>query len=56
MLRVPPGIVSILMAVPLFAATQSFPSVTVLDHPGGGTIAYAQMPKCPNAQMPKCPS
>jgi len=36
--------VSILMAVPLLAATQSFPGVTVLDHPGGGTLAYAQMP------------
>lgn len=37
-------IVSILMAVPALAATQSFPGVTLLDHPGGGTIAYAQMP------------
>jgi hypothetical protein len=42
--RVPLSIVSILMAVPLLAATQSFPGVTVLDHPGGGTLAYAQMP------------
>jgi hypothetical protein len=48
--RVLLGIVSILMAVPLFAATQSFPSVTVLNHPGGGTIAYAQMPGQHTAQ------
>jgi len=37
-------IVSILMAVTLLGATQSVPGVTVLGHPGGGTIAYAQMP------------
>jgi hypothetical protein len=36
--------VSLFMAVPVLAATQSFPGVTVLDHPGGGTIAYAEMP------------
>jgi hypothetical protein len=42
--RVPLRIISLLMAVPLLAATQSFPGVTVLNHPGGGTIAYAQMP------------
>jgi hypothetical protein len=44
MQRVPLWIVSILMAAPLLAATQSFPGVTVLNHPGGGTIAYARMP------------
>jgi hypothetical protein len=42
--RVPLLIVSTLIAAPLLAATQSFPGVTLLDHPGGGTIAYAQMP------------
>jgi hypothetical protein len=48
--RVPLLIVSILIAAPLLAATQSFPGVTVLDHPGGGTIAYAQMPAQHTAQ------
>jgi hypothetical protein len=42
--RVTPSIVPILMAAPLLAAAQSYPGVTVLNHPGGGTIAYAQMP------------
>jgi hypothetical protein len=42
--RVAIRIVSILMTVPLLASAQSFPGVTLLDHPGGGTIAYAQMP------------
>ncbi len=37
-------LVSLVLAAPALAATQSFPGVTVLDHPGGGTIAYAQMP------------
>ncbi len=46
----PLGILSILMAAPLLAATQSFPNVTVLDHPGGGTIAYAVMPAQNTAQ------
>jgi hypothetical protein len=41
---------SILVAAPLLAATQTFPGVTVLDHPGGGTIAYAQMPAQHTAQ------
>jgi hypothetical protein len=41
---------SILMAAPLLAATQAFPGVTVLDHPGGGTIAYAQLPAQHTAQ------
>jgi hypothetical protein len=48
--RVALRFVSILMAVPVLAATQSFPGVTVLDHPGGGTIAYAQMPAQHTAQ------
>ena len=43
-------IVSILMAAPLLAATQTFPGVTVLNHPGGGTIAYAQLPAQHTAQ------
>jgi hypothetical protein len=42
--RVPLLLVSILLAAPLLAAARSFPGVTVLDHPGGGTIAYSQMP------------
>ncbi len=42
--RIALRIVPILLALPLLAAVQSFPGVTVLDHPGGGTIAYAQMP------------
>jgi hypothetical protein len=46
----PLSIVSILMAAPLLAATQSFPGVTVLNHPGGGTIAYAVMPAQHTAQ------
>src|SRR3984957_11548529 len=46
----PLSIVSILMAAPLLAATQSFPGVTVLNHPGGGTIAYATMPAQHTAQ------
>jgi hypothetical protein len=48
--RISLWIISILMAAPLLAATQSFPGVTVLDHPGGGTIAYAQMPAQHTAQ------
>ena len=32
------------MAVPLVAYPQSNAGVTVIDNPGGGTIAYAQMP------------
>jgi hypothetical protein len=48
--RVPLRILWILLAAPLLAATQSFPGVTVLDHPGGGTIAYAQMPAQHTAQ------
>jgi hypothetical protein len=48
--RVSLRIVPLLMAAPLLAATQSFPGVTVLDHPGGGTIAYAQMPAQHTAQ------
>jgi hypothetical protein len=43
-------LLSILVAAPLLAATQSFPGVTVLDHPGGGTIAYAPMPAQHTAQ------
>jgi hypothetical protein len=46
----PLSIVSILVAAPLLAATQSFPGVTVLNHPGGGTIAYAIMPAQHTAQ------
>jgi hypothetical protein len=50
MIRRPLGILSILMAAPLLAATQSYPGVTVLNHPGGGTIAYAIMPAQHTAQ------
>jgi hypothetical protein len=46
----PLGIVSILMAAPLLAAPQTYPGVTVLNHPGGGTIAYAMMPAQHTAQ------
>jgi hypothetical protein len=43
-------VLSILMAAPLLAATQAFPGVTLLNHPGGGTIAYAMMPQQHTAQ------
>ena len=33
-----------LMAGPIVAYPQSNAGVTVIDNPGGGTIAYAQMP------------
>jgi hypothetical protein len=46
----PLSIVSILMAAPLLAVAQSFPGVTVLKPPGGGTIAYATMPAQHTAQ------
>jgi hypothetical protein len=46
----PLGFVSILMAAPLLAAPQTFPGVTVLNHTGGGTIAYAVMPAQHTAQ------
>jgi hypothetical protein len=46
----PLGFVMILMAAPLLAAPQTFPGVTVLNHPGGGTIAYAIMPAQHTAQ------
>jgi hypothetical protein len=41
------AIAAVIIAGPVLATTQaaqSFPGVTVLQHPGGGTIAYAQMP------------
>jgi hypothetical protein len=44
------SILLILIAAPVLAATQSFPGVTVLNHPGGGTIAYAMMPQQHTAQ------
>jgi hypothetical protein len=46
----PLSIVSILVTAPLLAAIQTFPGVTVLNHPGGGTIAYAVMPAQHTAQ------
>jgi hypothetical protein len=46
----PLGFAFILMAAPLLAAPQTFPGVTVLNHPGGGTIAYALMPAQHTAQ------
>ena len=36
---------AVLLALPLAAGAQSNRAVTVLDNPGGGTIAYAQMPR-----------
>jgi hypothetical protein len=35
---------AVLLALPLIAAAQSNRVVTVIDNPGGGTIAYATMP------------
>jgi hypothetical protein len=35
---------AVLLALPLTAGAQSNRVVTVIDNPGGGTIAYAQMP------------
>ncbi|MGB6486169.1 MAG: hypothetical protein WBE91_04740 [Steroidobacteraceae bacterium] len=35
---------AVLLALPLAAGAQSNRVVTVIDNPGGGTIAYAQMP------------
>jgi hypothetical protein len=46
----PLGFVLILMAAPLLAAPQTYSGVTVLNHPGGGTIAYALMPSQHTAQ------
>jgi hypothetical protein len=44
------GILSLLAAAPPLAATQTYPGVTVLNHQGGGTIAYAIMPQQHTAQ------
>ncbi len=36
---------ALLLTLPLVAAAQSNRAVTVIDNPGGGTIAYARMPR-----------
>jgi hypothetical protein len=36
---------AVLLVLPLAAAAQSNRAVTVIDNPGGGTIAYARMPR-----------
>jgi hypothetical protein len=38
-------LITLLFAYPIAAATQSNSAVTVINNPGGGTIAYAQMPQ-----------
>ena len=48
--RVLISVISILVTAQALATTQSFPGVTLLQHPGGGTIAYAQMPAQHTAQ------
>jgi hypothetical protein len=44
MRREPPFLIALLFAWQFTAAAQSNGGVTVIDNPGGGTIAYAQMP------------
>jgi hypothetical protein len=44
MRRLPLVLSAVLLALPLSSGAQSHRVVTVIDNPGGGTIAYARMP------------